>query len=222
MDDGYSSCVTEPGFFSKEVSDRYFVAIKSEGGDKWSREVVRIFNEERKMHRITIHYGDEGTRFRYSGVKMDLQPWDKTVKEIRDILNEKFNLNLNFCVATIYKDGSDNIGIHSDKLKDMKETIVVSVSFGATRDFVIKPRKKCLNKKPRSKLYSEDSKGRSNFRIVIPLKHGDLAMMKGDMQSCWYHSVPKRSKVNPVKIKDYGETVERISLTFRVMKSSSK
>ena len=222
MNDGFSSCYGLKGFFDKENADRCFRRIKRQGKGKWDRETVKIKGKEYKMNRMTIHYGDEGTKFRYSGVRMKPIPWDKTVERIKDILNETLKLNLNFCVATIYKDGLDKIGDHSDKLRDMEETVVVSISFGATRDFLIKPRSKALHSKPISCLYTRDKNGRSNFRVVIPLAHGDLAIMAGDMQSCWFHSVPERKNTKYVTIDGYGTTLERINLTFRVMKNEKE
>ncbi len=44
-----------------------------------------------------------------------------------------------------------------------------------------------------------------SIKIEIPLKHGTLLIMKGELQHYWQHSVPKEKKINKT----------RINLTFR-------
>lgn len=216
MDDGKSSCYGKKAFFDKRTSDRCFRRILRESN--LEREIIKLFGRECKMHRMTTYYGDEGTIFRYSGKTGNPNPWTKTTSEIRDILNEEFGLRLNFAVVSLYADGNDDIGWHGDKLRDMEETTIVSVNFGATRDFCIKPRKKPIGSKPVSSYYKENDKGRPDCTITIPLSHGDVAIMDGDMQSTWLHSVPKRKNVQPIVIKRYGKTIERLNMTFRVIK----
>jgi len=84
-----------------------------------------------------------------------------------------------------YRDGEDYLNGHADDEKELgKKSIIGSVNFGATRDFVIRKNDKSL-------------------KITIPLNHGTLLVMKGELQ----HSVPKRKKVKDA----------RINLTFRVI-----
>jgi alkylated DNA repair dioxygenase AlkB len=46
----------------------------------------------------------------------------------------------NHVIATLYRDGSDEIGLHSDKTQDIRpNTSIVSVSLGEEREFVVGP-----------------------------------------------------------------------------------
>ena len=45
------------------------------------------------------------------------------------------------------------------------------------------------------------------IKITIPLGHGSLLLMSGELQKYWQHSVPKRKKVKDM----------RINLTFRII-----
>jgi alkylated DNA repair dioxygenase AlkB len=86
-----------------------------------------------------------------------------------------------------HKDGEDYINWHADNEKELgKNPIIASVNFGETRDFVIR-------------------KNDKSEKITIPLKHGTLLIMSGEMQHFWQHSVPKRKKVKEA----------RFNLTFR-------
>jgi len=88
-----------------------------------------------------------------------------------------------------YRDGEDYLNWHADDEKELSvNPIIGSVNFGATRDFVIRKNDKLI-------------------KITIPLNHGTLLIMKGELQHYWKHSVPKRKKVKDM----------RINLTFRVV-----
>ncbi|HCC81706.1 MAG TPA: alpha-ketoglutarate-dependent dioxygenase AlkB, partial [Methylophaga sp.] len=48
-------------------------------------------------------------------------------------------------------------------------------------------------------------KDEKDQKLIIPLKHGTLLVMSGELQQFWEHSVPKRKKVSG----------SRFNLTFR-------
>ncbi len=71
---------------------------------------------------------------------------------------------------------------------------IYSFSFGATRDFVITSK--------------QSGATASGQRRVIPLTHGSLVIMGGEMQKYYKHAVPKRKAC----------TQPRVNITFRLMK----
>jgi alkylated DNA repair dioxygenase AlkB len=89
----------------------------------------------------------------------------------------------------LYRDGRDSVALHADDEQDLgPRPVIASLSLGATRRFVFKP-------KP----------GRPGEAIALDLPAGSLVVMAGATQLHWDHGVPKVAKaVGP-----------RINLTFR-------
>lgn len=82
----------------------------------------------------------------------------------------------------MYSDGTNYIGAHSDDESDLQENaFIVSVSFGATRDFVFT-----------HKITKE--------KVSMILKSGSVVLMGGDCQKNWKHEVPKRLKIKEPRI----------------------
>ena len=102
--------------------------------------------------------------------------------------------HLNHVLIQKYRDGKDNIQMHSDKTLDLSRvTPIVNLSIGAER--IMKLRRK--NDK--------------SIIQLIPLKHGEVVVFGIQTNQYWYHEVPKKLDIIPHP--DFGE--ERISFTFR-------
>ncbi|KAL4924272.1 alpha-ketoglutarate-dependent dioxygenase AlkB family protein [Aspergillus undulatus] len=99
----------------------------------------------------------------------------------------------NFCLVNYYATGDDSISYHSDDERFLgANPSIASISLGAQRDFL-------LRHKP--------SPGVSNQPMKFALASGDMVVMRGETQSNWNHSVPKRRG---------GEAHKgRINITFR-------
>lgn len=109
-------------------------------------------------------------------------------------------VKFNYVLINRYEDGNDNIGWHSDSENDLKKNgMIVSLSFGAQRDFAFK---QIIPK-------SQRSKSTPNKTLVkLALSDGDLCIMAGETQKHTQHSIPKRKCCKQV----------RFNLTFRQMK----
>jgi alkylated DNA repair dioxygenase AlkB len=82
------------------------------------------------------------------------------------------------------------MGYHADDEPELgPEPCIASVSLGATRRFVLRPRAKKGTRAP----------------VEIPLTHGSLLVMRGGTQRHWVHGVPREPRV----------TEARVNLTFR-------
>ncbi|KAB8077921.1 hypothetical protein BDV29DRAFT_167344 [Aspergillus leporis] len=97
----------------------------------------------------------------------------------------------NFCLVNYYASGSDSISYHSDDERFLgANPTIASLSLGAKRDFLLKH-------KP----------GIEAGALKFPLASGDMVVMRGETQSNWLHSIPKRKG---------GEAgLGRINITFR-------
>lgn len=121
------------------------------------------------------------------------EPWPDFVKKLKNLI-EKYMVNqciitedqrvktpINCAVLNYYSDGSKYIGWHQDDEKDLRkingETLTVSLSFGVARDFVFR------------------RKDASTIKHSIKLEEGDLLIVRGETNSYWEHTLPKRLRV---------------------------
>ena len=140
--------------------------------------------------RVAWYARDTQLSYTYSGQTHQALLWDEVgpLQEIRKLVEEKYGPQ-DAVLANFYKDGSESVSAHRDDEAELAEgSPILSVSFGATRRFVVK----------------HVSTG---DRHVFDLECGSLLVMAGETNQVAVHSVPKTSKpVGP-----------RISLTFRQM-----
>ena len=176
-------------FFDKKTSDRLFTELLND--INWQQEKIKIFGKEVNLPRLTAWYGDPGKSYTYSGITMHPDPWSQNLFSIKKTVEEKVNINFNSVLANLYRNGQDYVSWHSDDEKELGENpTIASVSFGATRRFLLRHR------------------SNKNLETVdLSLGHGSLLIMKGSIQHYWKHQVPKTAKVK----------TERINLTFRVI-----
>ena len=159
----------EANFFSQELADRYFAAIRDECC--WEQK-PGIFGH--MQPRLTASYGDAGVTYRYSNTVNVSLPWTSTLLEIKQRIEAVQGI-YNYCLLNRYRSGQDSMGMHADDEPEMGN-IIGSVSLGATRKFRIKH-------------------NRSKETMTFLLGHGSLLIMAGTMQQFWKHEVPKTKQV---------------------------
>jgi alkylated DNA repair dioxygenase AlkB len=108
------------------------------------------------------------------------------ISQIRQYILNTFGIFTEYCLVHLYMDGDAGIAWHNDK--EALATPVVSVSFGATREF-------------RLRQIGQTTGYAQSFQ----LGSGDLLIMKSGCQQRYEHSIIKSKKV----------TAARINLTFR-------
>ena len=119
-----------------------------------------------------------------------VQPQDNTSQEKSSIPNNQQDgttANFNVCLLNFYQDGHQRIGWHCDREEIGRTTPIISLSFGAEREFHI-----------RSQTVPTD-------RTIVNLTHGSLILMDNICQHTYLHSIPHQPSV----------TTGRINLTFR-------
>jgi alkylated DNA repair dioxygenase AlkB len=109
-------------------------------------------------------------------------------------------------LANLYRDGRDAMGWHRDDEPELgSRPVIASLSLGATRRFLLKPRGQG---RTGAKPVAEMRRGQepaSSPATAIALGHGSLLVMRGNTQSHYRHSLPRTDRqVGP-----------RINLTFR-------
>jgi 2-oxoglutarate-Fe(II)-dependent oxygenase superfamily protein len=120
-------------------------------------------------------------------ISWDLVP---NIRAIKQHLEDHVpGLKIDFCLAHLYQDGSNNIGWHADREAIDPPRSIYSLSLGATRKFRF--RKK------------GETKG---WEAEYDLADGIMVWMKPGCQTHYKHCVPKQMRV----------TDWRINLTFRI------
>jgi alkylated DNA repair dioxygenase AlkB len=143
---------------------------------EWSQRARRMYDHKVREPRLTapwdMHSGEP------------LEP--PALERMRQVLSERYGVEFDSVGFNLYRDGQDSVAWHGDRIsKEIEEPIVVLVSLGEPRRFLLRP------------------KGGGRSRAFL-LGRGDLLVTGGKAQRTWEHSVPKVAHAGP-----------RISLAFR-------
>src|SRR5690606_30289806 len=156
----------------------------------WKQETIQVFGKTTLLPRCTAFYGEEGISYNHTGILMNAQPWIPELENIKQYIEDKFDVKFNSCTLSLYASGADNLGWRRDNKKKLGQyPFIASVSFGASRIFQFRHH---VDKIP---------------IISVELSHGSLLIMKAETQHLWEHRLPKT--IIP--------TGPRINLTFRLI-----
>ena len=146
------------------------------------------------VHGCTCNYNYANTSWHSNNFPSWLQDLTNTVSDF--LISAGYNFpTLNSCNANLYEHGYDSIGWHSDDevlfREGGKSYAIISLSLGASRDFLIR------------------RKGGCGLQFIRKTLHnGDLLIMDGQFQYQFEHSLPKSRD---------SETGQRINLTWRTV-----
>jgi alkylated DNA repair dioxygenase AlkB len=175
-----------PAFFSAAAADRLLQQLRET--TRWRQETIRLHGRAIAVPRLTAWYGDEGTRYTYSGIENVPLPWTAPLLEVKRAVQPPSGVVFNGVLLNRYRTGQDSVSWHGDDEPAFgAEPVIASVSFGGTRVFELKHRT------------------RTELRASVELTHGSLLILRGGTQANWLHRVPKIA--TPV--------AERLNLTFR-------
>ncbi len=118
---------------------------------------------------------DEVKEHRYANQKSSMHPWNLTVKLIRDRIYAESTLYCNACLPLKYRSLTDSVGLHADKECAPPHNLVVSISIGQPRTFIMK-------------------RNSDGMEFPVELRHGDLLIMWGDTQLYFKHILKKEPK----------------------------
>jgi DNA oxidative demethylase len=141
--------VFKPGFYNSDETTEIIENLKNIEFNKDEDSQVLIFGKYRNIPRKQTAFGDDGLSYKFSGNEVKAKQWPDFLNIIKNDMQEYLEQleilpigsknKINYCLINWYRDGDDNIGPHSDDEKDLidinGETVIISLSFGATRTF---------------------------------------------------------------------------------------
>jgi alkylated DNA repair dioxygenase AlkB len=159
----------------------------------WRQENVQIFGKSYRQPRLVALYGDPGKKYDYSGISLHPLPWSDLLRDIKRRVEDCTDAQFNAVFLNLYRDHNDSMGFHSDDERELgKNPTIASVTFGATRTFLMKHKFR-----------------RDVPTMKIPLEAGSVLLMKGSTQHFWKHGINKQSE----------PCGPRVNLTFRMLLS---
>ncbi|EPR70318.1 Alkylated DNA repair protein AlkB [Winogradskyella psychrotolerans RS-3] len=174
-------------FFSIEESNKLYTSLLK--NTPWQQEQITIHGKAIDYPRLTAWYGDTSKSIQYTNTKSNIHLWNDDLLFIKSRIEQEVEVKFTRCLLNYYRDGKDSVDWHQDyQGAQRKNTVIASVTFGATRPFQLKHTTR------------KDLK-----RVDIPLVHGSLLLMQGATQDNWKHKIPKTKK----------QILPRINLTFR-------
>jgi alkylated DNA repair dioxygenase AlkB len=174
-----------PAWIDAPDADRLLAALRDELA--WEHREIVMFGRRVLQPRLIAWTGSLG--YRYSGQTLEPRAPTPTTAALMARVVEHTRVPFNHVLINRYRDGADSIGLHADDEPELGlDPIVATLSLGATRRFVLKPRR-----------------ARFGPSRSLEVDHGSLLVMGGTCQRHYVHGVPRQS----------GAVGERISLTFR-------
>ncbi|MGB0452274.1 MAG: alpha-ketoglutarate-dependent dioxygenase AlkB family protein [Bacteriovoracaceae bacterium] len=167
-----------PGINFEKLRDEIF----------WEQAEIFLFGKKIKSPRLQAFIGDPKIQYTYSRTTFIAKPWTESLRLIKENLEDHTSFKFNNVLCNYYRDGMDNMGLHSDDEKELGDNpVIASLSLGDTRSFLIQ------------------SKTDKTQKINFELRNDDLFIMKNEFQKKWLHGIKKTKKPKE----------GRINLTFR-------
>ncbi len=151
----------------------------------WRADPITLWGKQFLQPRLTAWHGEAD--YTYSGLTMQALPFTPLLQEIRDAVQAASGRRFNSVLLNYYRNERDSMGMHSDDEPELgPEPAIASLSFGATRTFILRHK-------------------RSKRTLKLALTDGSLLLMAGPTQANWSHGINKLSR----------PTGPRLNLTFR-------
>ena len=190
---GDASIREYPLAFSLTESNDYLQQLQE--NIQWRQDSLWIAGREVAVPRLQCWMGDHGSRYSYSGMRLQPSPWSAHVLAIRERVESLAGSKFNSVLLNYYRSGQDSVAWHADDEPELgPEPVIASVSFGVERRFQLK-----------HKHQANHLEKAARFQIL--LRNGSVLIMGNTLQNNWMHQLPK--------IKDL--ELPRINLTFRTI-----
>lgn len=159
----------------------------------WEAHTIRMFGKVYDQPRLVAWYGDPGSEYSYSGVRMTVHPWTDLISKLKGIVETTTDASFNSVLLNFYRDGDDKVAWHRDNEPELgPQPLIASLSLGAARRFKFRHLT-------------------SGLIVEKVLESGSLVVMSGLSQTCWEHEVPRQRAVRG----------GRINLTFRRVRAGN-
>ncbi|WP_312285923.1 alpha-ketoglutarate-dependent dioxygenase AlkB family protein [Chryseobacterium gleum] len=177
-------------FLSKEEANRLKDTLLSTA--PWEQRTQKMYDKMVLTPRLTAWYGDSKD-YGVEEKQKARNPWTPELFLLKERIEKEFNCKFNGVLLNLYRDHNDSVAWHRDKESRYgRRPVIASISLGQTRNFDFR------------------KKDHHASKYSLPLPHGSLLIMKGDLQENWEHRIAK--SIIPMK--------ERINLTFRLVLDS--
>jgi alkylated DNA repair dioxygenase AlkB len=155
---------------------------------EWREESIVLFGRPMKQPRLSAWYGEAS--YTYSGRTFHPLPFTPLLLDIKRAVEGVTGHRFNSVLLNCCRNERDSMGFHSDDEPELgPEPAIASVTFGATRTFILKHRKL-----PKT--------------VKLDLTDGSLLLMAGVLQQHWRHGINKETRPRGL----------RINLTFRLIR----
>ena len=151
----------------------------------WRAESITLWGKQHLQPRLSAWQGDKA--YTYAGLTLAPLPFSPLVLDIKHAVEQASGRLFNSVLLNCYRHERDSMGMHSDDEAALgPEPAIASVSFGATRTFILKHK-------------------RSKRTVKLDLTSGSMLLMAGQTQHHWVLGINKQSRaLGP-----------RVNLTFR-------
>lgn len=154
----------------------------------WRSEAITLWGKQFLQPRLTAWHGDAS--YTYSGLTMHALPFTPLLAEIKQAVETASGRAFNSVLLNYYRNERDSMGMHSDDEAELGlAPAIASVSFGATRTFILRHK-------------------RSKRSVRLDLTDGSMLLMAGATQANWSHGINKGTAPKG----------PRINLTFRFIR----
>ncbi len=151
----------------------------------WRAETIQVWGKQHLQPRLMAWHGDAS--YRYSGKTFHPEPFTPLQLMLKQAVEQATGRRFNSVLLNYYRNERDSMGFHADDEPELgPQPAIASLSFGASRTFILKHR-------------------HTGQRLKLALGDGALLLMAGSLQQHWQHGINKQSR----------PCGERINLTFR-------
>lgn len=173
----------DSNFLSKNESDELYNILDNIEYNSDKDSMIFMFGKYIKIPRKQVAYGEPGITYNFSGTRVTTKNWNtdelvcKKLIEIRDRINNLYNVNFNYVLINRYQNGNQYIGPHSDDERDLMESKpIIGISVGSERIILF-----------------ESQYGKEK----LLLEHGSMFAMHHPTNKYWKHSIPKDLTTTP-------------------------
>ena len=180
----------DPQFLESSFADRLLRTLLDEVS--WEQRTILLFGRRILQPRLIAWAGE--VPYRYSGQTLEPRETPASLTLLLERVRAHVGVFFNHVLLNRYRDGQDAMGMHSDDESELGENpVLASVSLGATRRFVIVPRKKST----------------TWGKLELELTHGSLLTGNTIHEPGWNYAV------RMYEPRERSVIGERVNLTFR-------
>src|SRR5262245_24001205 len=163
----------DPRWLARDEADRALRALRDELA--WEQREIVLFGRRVLQPRLIAWAGELG--YRYSGQTLEPRAFTPATEALLARVCAGAGAAFNHVLVNRYRSGDDSMGLHADAEPELGvDPVVATVSLGASRRFVVRPRQ------PRDGVPQD-----------LALGHGALLIMGGTCQRHYLHGIPRQA-----------------------------